>query len=589
MNSKKFVSSISAFAIAASAFAGLAVTASAATTTLYERGYDTAWSEAADKAEWTGNYDSITVNGLTTGSGNGSRSLTHSITAPALGSIVTINAQWYTSTTTGSSSNYSYLNLGNNISFRVNQQDQVAALYVGDTAYTMAGFCVKDVNRTNDTWTISMVVDTATNTITSVSATSALSSTATYSNTNIILPSGTTLSSIAFGSVRASGTIGGVALKAISVVETTQDVTTADYTVKYVDGDGNEIKTASTRTNVVGNSISLSDEDTASFTADGQKYIYVSDDVSDKTVAEDGSTVVKVTFRAAATYNYSVVTSLGTTLAAGSAFEEDIITTAYPLYINNNGTLYTRAAESSQYKHSFTLSEDNHVETLNYTATDITNVVYYSEAEDVTGLEAVNSGNISARSSQAYAAYATKDTTLTTLPAGKYKVYGVVFAGSSAGVKLSFTLGDNNFNFSNTGSSNWVNVVSEEFNVADNTDLVFKASGAANAALDFIYVVKTGDYEAPVTPAAVSELAPVKAPWSTGDGTYAEAFTFTVTPNDQTVTSVNVAVEGQNDSKAFAGGVISGGGSAIFGIIATADAADNLPDASAFTVTLDVE
>ncbi len=91
-------------------------------------------------------------------------------------------------------------------------------------------------------------------------------------------------------------------------------------------------------------------------------------------------------------------------------------------------------------------------------------------------------------------------------------------------------------------------------------------------------------------PAAASALTTVQAPWTAGDGTYAEAFTFMVTPNDQTVTGVKVAVAGQEQSRTFADGVeISGGTSVMFGILAKSIAQDKLPGADAFTVTLDVE
>ena len=91
------------------------------------------------------------------------------------------------------------------------------------------------------------------------------------------------------------------------MTEEKQTVSTAGYTVKYVDNNNNEIKSSVAKIGVVGEPIVLSGSDTENFfDVNGIKYIYVSDDASDKNITADGSTVVTVTFREAQTYNYTV-------------------------------------------------------------------------------------------------------------------------------------------------------------------------------------------------------------------------------------------------------------------------------------------
>ena len=84
------------------------------------------------------------------------------------------------------------------------------------------------------------------------------------------------------------------------------------YTVQYVDEVGTEIKDATTGEGDPGASITISSVEKASFFNEGatKKYVYKSDDSEGMTIASDGSTVVTVTFREAATYTYSVVDNI---------------------------------------------------------------------------------------------------------------------------------------------------------------------------------------------------------------------------------------------------------------------------------------
>ena len=84
----------------------------------------------------------------------------------------------------------------------------------------------------------------------------------------------------------------------------------ADYTVKYVDATGKEIKDARTGNGQVGKFVTLLDSDKAAITADVEeggidgkmKYIYSSDDSETVAIADGGTAVITVTFRDAEVY-----------------------------------------------------------------------------------------------------------------------------------------------------------------------------------------------------------------------------------------------------------------------------------------------
>ena len=79
----------------------------------------------------------------------------------------------------------------------------------------------------------------------------------------------------------------------------------ADYTIKYVDAQDNELKESRTGNGQVGKPVKLLDSDKAAIVADGQKYVYESDNTAEVVIAEEG-TVIKVVFREAEKY-YAVL------------------------------------------------------------------------------------------------------------------------------------------------------------------------------------------------------------------------------------------------------------------------------------------
>lgn len=455
MNFKKFISGVSAFAIAASAFAGMAVTANAESPTLTS---DLEVAGYIIKA-----YYNFTTN--------------------ADGLLPTDGDLRYRE-------GYGLFNFG-----RGGRSGSV-------TLPEGAGLAEDDIvvvdGRATQSYAYSVTIE-------GTAADATLGTSTGY----LVFEAGSDMQTLTFNVGRAS------TVRAIAVYSKDTSVATADYTVKYIDENKNEIK-STTGNGVVGTQVPV---DTAAYYAEGgQKYIYVSDNSADNAIDASGSTVVIVRYRAAAQYSFSVADNQGGSIASGTGYEGDPIKVAYPRYINVNGTLYEKGAENKEYNHAFTLDENNKAVTLDYTATETSNVVFLAEGEDIDGLTASNANNTKIRSSKSGSAYATADTTITTLPAGKYQIYAVLYSGSSGGANLPFTLGSNTFSFETKDNSNWVELNTEELTLTEDTDLVMNIGGGNAAALDLIYVVKTGDYVAPVENKA--EATVVDGAAYTKDGGY---------------------------------------------------------------------
>jgi len=271
-----------------------------------------------------------------------------------------------------------------------------------------------------------------------------------------------------------------------------------NYTVKYVDENNNEIKTASIYSEAPGTEITLSDNDKQNIVYNGKTYIYVSDDSNGKTVAADGSTVVTVKFRAAATYSYTVNEVCNDVIKntiTGSGDESSTVKVPYHQYILDEGTLYEKTATNKEYNYSFVLGKDGQVENLNYSATTISNVVYFNEAEAIEGATANNSSNANIRCSNSYGAYFDRETTVTTLPAGKYTITMQVWG--NAGTTFTIKAGEETVLTGDT-KGYITSYTSEEFTLTQETAITIPAAGSSGKVIDWVYIVKTGDAAVPV-------------------------------------------------------------------------------------------
>lgn len=288
----------------------------------------------------------------------------------------------------------------------------------------------------------------------------------------------------------------------ISVYKPNNTVVMSKYTVKYVDMDGNTLKDDVEYDAVGGTSVSLTDADKANITKDDVTYIYDNDDSEDAAVAEDGSTVVTVKFHAAANFSYTVNEICdGEIVRAteGTSYETATVKVPYRKYNVKDGVLYSKGDTGKEYNYSFSLTEDNLVKPIEYTAsTTMTNVVFLSEGEDIEGLTRCNSSNTGIRSSNSASAYAPSDTKITTLEPGKYKLYAVIYdASKSPNSHWIFMAGDNQIADLNCTTVNIQELASEEFEIFAETDIIMAKAGNNNMGLDAIYIQKTGDVELP--------------------------------------------------------------------------------------------
>ena len=294
----------------------------------------------------------------------------------------------------------------------------------------------------------------------------------------------------------------------------------ANYTVKYVDAAGNEIKTSSTYVDEKGSVPPLTKSDKEAIYNEDKtvKYVYDSDDAASLTVAADGSTVVTVKFREAAKWNYTfnAVDAEGKTLqegiVKGTNFEGETFNVGYPYAINVDGTLYESSKLSSDkkgYYLSYTLEADNQVKNITFKPTTTTDIVFLAEAENIEGLTKATNPNTFVRSSNGGSAYAAEaDVEITKLQPGKYKLTAVICdATKNAGSEWNFLAGENNIFKFTASSVNWAQGTSEEFEVNAETPIYLAKGGNANQAVDFIYIQKTGDAEALPTFTEVNSIA----------------------------------------------------------------------------------
>lgn len=496
MSFKKFISGVSAIAIAASAFAAMAVTANAETTTLYERALtgENAWVEA-DASTWKGNVPTYNAEkGLVSASGNGNRTATYTFDpAPEENAILSIEAVWNTGRSYGNG-NYTYFNVGNSISIRAYSQDQKGEVVVGDNTYSISNACKKNQNRDSDNWTISMTIDTATNVVESLTIAGSNGTTkASYSGTNLALTSSATYTTLSMGSYKVStdSSLGSSALNSIIVTQTAQDVSTADYTVNYLLGDTN-IKTEN-KTGVIGNAPEFSN--TTVVGSNNVTYVYVSDDADGVTIASDGTTVVNVAVRALYTYTASITSSIDNSVIASreGVSELDTVTLYHNRYIVKDGVAYraTRPLNNSS-GYDTKLSYETQTVEITYNQA-IDNVVYFAEAEDL-GWNGVND---TARMSGGKGGYPSGESVITNLNPGKYVVY--VATRGNTGSYFTVNAGTNAIFDNEEIHGYWGESVSSEFELSEATDIsVSVTGGSSTKGIDYILIAKTGEYVAPV-------------------------------------------------------------------------------------------
>ena len=359
--------------------------------------------------------------------------------------------------------------------------------------------CTYGVGYNASTWSADLTYETADKTITTVGneyKTSTKSGskfeTATFDISNALVGDEDKVVTILMYETAAAGGY----IKNPTVTVTYLDASqAATYTVKYVCGE-TEVKVATTGTGAIGSFYTVTDEDKASCMFNDVKYIYVSDDAASQTIAEDGSTVITVTFREAEKFAYTLKNNLGGVINEGTDWEGETVNIAYPRYLAQDGTLYSAGKGSAGwYLKTIELTQDNVEATVDYSATETADVVFLAEAEDIETLTVSTAANSNVRCSNGLGAYnaGEGDALIVNLPNGKYKLYTSTWGGT--GVDFTFKAGETTIGtFECLGSIKDYDTEEFELNAAS-TPITLGATSNAARCIDFVYIIKTGDAE----------------------------------------------------------------------------------------------
>lgn len=273
----------------------------------------------------------------------------------------------------------------------------------------------------------------------------------------------------------------------------------------------------------------------------------------------DGAALnVEFTMTAKAQWSYTVKAydasgnMLSTLVEDGKGLEDDDVTYVYPEFYLQGTTLLSVAPKRTNpyFGNTAKLDADDKEFKVTYDGDAVSDVVFYKEAETIEGFASLNSNNAPIRCSNGLGGNVEEgdDVLLTTLPAGKYTIFGQVWGttGLTVGVKVKATeegAEDTNlWTLETTGSL--VNSTSEEFTLAKETELYINTTGGSSQRmLDLVYIRKTG--EAPVV--AVTDIVLSETEKTVNEG---ETFTLTATVNPADAT--NPAIEWSSSDVAVA-------------------------------------
>ena len=234
------------------------------------------------------------------------------------------------------------------------------------------------------------------------------------------------------------------------------------------------------------------------------KYSSGNDPLTITGVEEDD--VITLIYTPAPIYDYEVnaydniPAKLGT-ITSGSYVEgDDAITVAYPQYYLSGTTLYNIANNGTGdwYRKTFTPDADDYEVQLTYGGASVSDVVYYSEGENLTSVTKIDYTNRASNGQVAHTGSAETFVATTTLDAGKYQIFYKALNGSSNEnnkVSVVFKSGDQVvYSKNDIGANTNFTANSEEFIVpSDGVALTMACKGHSSAGVDWIYVKRTGD------------------------------------------------------------------------------------------------
>ena len=277
----------------------MSVSAVSAKDVIYERGTTNAWADS-DVSAWAtiaeGATVSLTDDGIHFSAGNTGYENKLSLGFTA-NSIATLKTKWAVGNSTGRAGGYNFLRFGG-VELRSYGQDQFAAISVdgGDATTIVTN---KDDVR-GGVWDVEITIDQATGDFT-YSINFSTSGLKEGSGITSINPDGVNIGFFKPGRVANTDQT----IKNIEVSEEKQSVETASYTINYETEDGIVFK-SETRNGLVGNEVTVTDNDRAPIWKDGVKYIFSYDNAEGLVISSDGTTVVTIIFVEASKSAYSL-------------------------------------------------------------------------------------------------------------------------------------------------------------------------------------------------------------------------------------------------------------------------------------------
>jgi len=218
--------------------------------------------------------------------------------------------------------------------------------------------------------------------------------------------------------------------------------------------------------------------------ADGVKYYVESNDSEANAVNNSNNTVVTVNCKKAATYKYTVKATDGTNmlgiLVDNSYFEGETVGYPYPRYFNVNGTLLQKDPTDMVYNGSFLLDADGKTIEAVYAATEISNVIYFKEAEDIEGLTICNTGTVADRCSNRAGGYTKESTKIVKLAPGTYTLKTAAYGGA-----YTFNAGDQ-LVLDMPSQGSWREVNSEPFTIETETEFTVVGGSGEAGSLDYV-------------------------------------------------------------------------------------------------------
>lgn len=501
----------------------------ATATTVYERTLATWVSTDVGTGAWVGNATVDNDKGLyVSGSGNRSAVLTFSHTDF---SIQTYDIEFNNAGNTGNNNNYSYVDIGNNLRIRSNQQAQNGHVIINGVENAISNCNKKNINRGGDVWTIHIEINTATNTLEALTLSGDVGGTKAASFTlaePASLGSTATYNTVAFGTNRAGGTPA-AGIKAIKITEEEQAIPTSAYTINY-QLSGTTVKTDAGET-AIGNSVNA----TGPFTVDNQKYYIVDGAQTEFAVAISGNNF-NVPVRKANEYTCTVKTNLGTVLSTTTVVEGENTNYYVPYYNFEGGKFYTSPSSSAgsiSYGQGTISNVTSNIDvTVTYTEEAKSNVVFYSEAENLTGVTPYTDGYTNIRMSNGSTGYYAASTPFVTLQPGVYTLTSATRSGSTT--FYAEAVSENNVLLTLSSSGSVVTSTSEEFIIDKPTDILTSVGGT-KAYFDYVIIRKTADY------VATEDLEINEAALEIGKST---TLTATITPANATRKTVYWSIGG---------------------------------------------